>query len=108
MSALLLLTATASAYTALGTEPFWNLAIDRRRLRLDRLGQRPVVLPRPRLRISADARRFTARGMTVDVVRARCSDGMSDRIFPDRVTVRWRGQVLRGCGGRPRERPGPQ
>ncbi len=101
MPALLLLTAAAATYTALGTEPFWNLAIERRMLRLERPGKPAVTLPRPILRIRNGVRRYTARGMTVDVVHARCSDGMSDRLFPDRVTVRWRGRVLRGCGGHP-------
>lgn len=101
MPALLLPTAAAATYTALGTEPFWNLAIERRMLRLERPGKPAVTLPRPTLRIRNGVRRYAARGMTVEVARECCSDGMSDRLFPDRVTVRWRGQVLTGCGGRP-------
>ena len=95
---LLVLTAAAGTYTALGTEPFWNLVVDRRALRLERAGEPTVTRRRPVLRIRKGVRRYTAGDMTVQVVRQRCSDGMSDRLFADRVTVRWRGQVLEGCG----------
>ena len=32
------------------------------------------------------------------VVHAPCSDGMSDRTYPDKVEIRVDGQVYRGCG----------
>ena len=97
---ILLAAATSPAdYRAVGTEPFWNLSIDARRMRLSEAGRAEVAVPTPRARVTADGRRYASRSMTVEIVRAPCSDGMSDRTFPDRVTVRWRGRILRGCGG---------
>ncbi len=102
MIALLLAAAAVPAtYSALGTEPFWHLAITRRTMRLTRPDAPPLVVRAPRPRPTRTGRRYTAPAMTVEIVRARCSDGMSDRVFPNRVTVRVRGTVLRGCGGTP-------
>ena len=43
----------------------------------------------------------TAR-MEVNIVRARCSDGMSDRVFPDKMQVRVDGEhrLVHRAGGR--------
>jgi uncharacterized membrane protein len=35
----------------------------------------------------------------VNVVHAQCSDGMSDRVYPDKVQVTLDGKRFNGCGG---------
>ena len=90
--------APAPSYRALGTEPFWSLTIDRR-MTLDRVGQRALREAAPRARRIPGGTRYAGRLMSVDVVRRACSDGMSDRRYPDTVTVRVGRTTLRGCGG---------
>jgi heat shock protein HslJ len=102
MIALALLAAAAPApadYRALGTEPFWSLSIGRSRMRLSEAGRPDATIATPRAQVTKRGRRYVSRTVAVEIVRARCSDGMSDRTYPDRVTVRWRGRVLKGCGG---------
>lgn len=98
---LILLAAAAAEYRAIGTEPFWSLVVGRRTIVLDRLGEPPLSVRTPRVRRIAGGRRYDTRTIRVTIVRRRCGDGMSDRVFPDTVTVVTRGQVLRGCGGLP-------
>jgi len=38
-------------------------------------------------------------GINVNIVHGQCSDGMSDRVFPDKVQVRVDGHEFNGCGG---------
>jgi heat shock protein HslJ/uncharacterized membrane protein len=105
--ALLMLAATASAqtpdepYRALGTEPFWALTIDGRTMRLDEPGVPPLTVSAPPPRPSFNGRRYVTRRMMVDINAAPCSDGMSDRRYPERVTVMVGRRTLRGCGGLP-------
>jgi heat shock protein HslJ len=90
---------TPADYRALGTEPFWSLTISGSRIRLSEPGRPNATVLAPRAQVTKRGRRYVARAVSVDIVREQCSDGMSDRSYPDRVTVRWRGRVLKGCGG---------
>ncbi len=89
----------AQPYRAVGTEPFWALTIDGRTMRLVEPGRRDTVVARPVARPSFNGERYLARGMTVEVTRSRCNDGMSDRIYRDTVTVQVGRRTLKGCGG---------
>lgn len=89
----------AESYRAIGTEPFWSLTIGRDVMRLEELERPPVAVRTPGARPSFNGRRYVTRRMAVDVTRARCSDGMSDRVYPDTVTVTIGRRILRGCGG---------
>jgi uncharacterized membrane protein len=101
MIALALLAAASPApdYRALGTEPFWSLTIARGGMRLSEPGRPDAVMATPPLRRTSAGRCYASRAVVVEIVRGACSDGMSDRRYPERVTVRWRGRVLKGCGG---------
>lgn len=106
MSAILLTVALAASpaprdYRALGTEPFWSVTIGVRRMVLTRLGERTVSVRTPAARPTFNGRRYVTRRITVDVTRTPCNDGMSDRRFPDTVTVHFDRKTLRGCGGVP-------
>lgn len=94
---------TSPLYRALGTEPFWNLTFSQASMTLTEAGsERPVEtkLAAP-VSVTEGVRRYRSDRMTVDVAPGICSDGMTDRLFPDTVTVRIAGRTLRGCGGDP-------
>lgn len=90
---------SGAPYRASGTEPFWALTIDTRTMRLEEAGRRPTSVARPVMRPGFNGERYVARGMIVDVIRVRCTDGMSDRSYRDTVTVQVGRRTLRGCGG---------
>lgn len=86
-------------YRAAGTEPFWSLTIDARTMRLEQPGEKPVVVARPTVRTDRGGERYVTPELIVDVSRARCSDGMSDRVYRDMVLIKVGQKSLRGCGG---------
>ncbi|MBW0144961.1 META domain-containing protein [Sphingomicrobium clamense] len=85
-------------YKASGTEPFWSLTIDRRDMRFEEMNGFSVVERTPPVEPSRYGDEFRGRRIEVTIRRERCSDGMSDRIYPDRVDVRVDGRYYRGCG----------
>jgi uncharacterized membrane protein len=87
------------AYRALGTEPFWNLAIDGRSIVFSRPDAQPVVQPSPQPIIAFAGEIYRTQRIDVNIVHARCSDGMSDRVYPDKVQVTVDGTRYEGCGG---------
>lgn len=90
------------AYKALGTEPFWSLTIDQRvMIFTDGSNQVRVTETTPRAINGVAGQIYRTARMEVNIVRARCSDGMSDRVFPDKVQVRVDGRAFEGCGGDP-------
>ncbi|MCM8731361.1 META domain-containing protein [Hephaestia sp. GCM10023244] len=101
----------SDSYRAIGTEPGWALTIGSRTMRYEGdYGQNVVEVPTPEPRTTTNGRRYQTRQLTVDITRTPCSDGMSDRRYPDTVRVTTRRGTVRGCGGigndRP-DRPGP-
>ncbi|QIG80578.1 META domain-containing protein [Stakelama tenebrarum] len=91
-------------YRAIGTEPFWSLTIDADTMRFERPDHPPLVRERPQARVALASQNFATRDMLVQVFSARsCSDGMSDRTYPDTVQVTVNGTRYRGCGGTPAE-----
>lgn len=89
----------AAPYHALGTEPFWNLLIDERNLTFVRPDMPPVTQPTPRVIIGIAGEIYQTARINVNIVHARCSDGMSDRVYPDKVQVTLDGRRFDGCGG---------
>ena len=85
-------------YRAIGTEPFWDLTIGRDLVFTDRGNNVSVVEPTPPARRGVSGASYAGRRLNVDVVHGRCSDGMSDRIYPDSVYVKVDGRAYRGCG----------
>ncbi len=94
--------ATAETYRALGTEPFWNIAIGDGRI--------VYSTPEPAERLDLPAptagstpgggRRYRDRPLSrwTSARAGRCSDGMSDYEYPDTVRVTLRGRRP-GAGG---------
>jgi len=91
---------TASTYRALGTEPFWGLTINPREMVFDDPnGPVRIVQPTPRPIIGIAGEIYRTRRINVNVVHGQCSDGMSDRVYPDKVQVTANGRQYQGCGG---------
>ena len=99
---------TAEPLRALGTEPFWALDIDSTGLHFktpaDTTGTRfPPNAPRT---VAGDTLVWMAEtgssAINVHIWPARCSDGMSDRVYPWTAIVRVAGTEYHGCADRRR------
>ena len=89
----------AAPYHALGTEPFWNLLIDERDVTFTQPDAQPIRQPLPRVIHGIAGEIYQTPRINVNIVHGQCSDGMSDRIYPDRVQVTVDGRRFEGCGG---------
>lgn len=88
-----------SAYRAAGTEPFWGLTIDERQMIFTRPDAQPISQPTPKVIIGFAGEIYQTPRLNVNIVHAQCSDGMSDRTYPDKVQVTVDGRRFDGCGG---------
>jgi uncharacterized membrane protein len=86
-------------YHALGTEPFWNLLIDERDITFTQPDAQPIRQPRPQVIVGIAGEIYQTPRINVNIVHGRCSDGMSDRVYPDKVQVTVDGRRFEGCGG---------
>ncbi len=86
-------------YRAIGTEPFWDLTIGPRMTFTNRGTNASVVetVP-PFVAVANGVRTYTSRRLRVKISPIACSDGMSERRFPDTVEVSVDGRLYRGCG----------
>ena len=92
--------ADPAAYHALGTEPGWSLTIDQRMMRFSGpYGVGPVAEPTPRVIHGFAGEIYQGKRISVNIVHGQCSDGMSDRVYPDNVQLSVDGKAYRGCGG---------
>jgi heat shock protein HslJ len=90
----------SSTYNALGTEPGWTLKVTSGRLYYDGdYGKTKIDVPRPEPRTTFNGHRYETARLTMDVTHSQCSDGMSDRLYEDSVTVTADGKTVKGCGG---------
>jgi uncharacterized membrane protein len=86
-------------YHAIGTEPFWNLLIDERDITFVASDEQPVKQPTPKVIVGIAGEIYQAPRINVNIVHVQCSDGMSDRAYPDKVQVAVDGKRFNGCGG---------
>jgi uncharacterized membrane protein len=86
-------------YHALGTEPFWNLLIDEHDITFVESGQQAINQATPKVIVGIAGEIYRTQRIDVNIVHAQCSDGMSDRAYPDRVQVTVDGKRFEGCGG---------
>ena len=89
----------AAPYHALGTEPFWNLLIDEHDITFVEPEQQPIKQRTPTVIIGFAGEIYQTPRINVNIVHAQCSDGMSDRVYPDKVQVTVDGRQFNGCGG---------
>ena len=85
-------------YRAIGTEPFWDLEIGRDMVFTDRGNNATVRQPTPRPINGTAGEIYRTQRLEVNIVHSQCSDGMSDRTYPDTVQVYVDGRLYRGCG----------
>ena len=90
--------ATQSEYRAIGTEPFWDLVIGHDLVFTDRGTGVSVVEQAPPNILAAAKKTYRGGQIEVTIAHTKCSDGMSDRVYPDTVTLRVEGRPYRGCG----------
>lgn len=86
-------------YRALGTEPFWNVLIDERDITFVEPDAQPLRQPTPKVIHGFAGDIYQTPRISVNIVHAQCSDGMSDRVYPDKVQVTVDGRQFSGCGG---------
>ena len=86
-------------YHAVGTEPFWNLLIDEHNLTFTQPDAQPITQPTPKVIVGFAGEIYQTPRINVNIVHVACSDGMSDRRYPDKVQVRVDGRQFNGCGG---------
>ncbi|NIJ20155.1 heat shock protein HslJ [Sphingomonas naasensis] len=86
-------------YSARGTEPFWSLTIGARTMQFETPGRRAVVVQTPKVIHGFAGEIWQTRRIDVNTVHRSCSDGMSDRVYSDTVTVKVDGRTYKGCGG---------
>lgn len=86
-------------YHALGTEPFWNLLIDEHNLTFSQPEVPLIIQPTPRVIHGFAGEIYQTPRINVNIVHATCSDGMSDRVYPDKAQVTVDGRRFNGCGG---------
>lgn len=85
-------------YRAIGTEPFWDLEIGQNLTFTDRGNNMSVVQPTPQPINGTAGEIYRTQRLEVNIVHGQCSDGMSDRTYPDTVQVYVDGRQYHGCG----------
>lgn len=102
LAALLAIGTQATAgerYSALGTEPFWSVSIENGRMTYEAANGPNFSVAAPAPAQIYNGRTYAADRLIVSLTHAQCSDGMSDAIYADTVTVTVDGVTHRGCGG---------
>ncbi len=90
----------AAPYRATGTEPFWNVLIDPVNITFIEPDAAPIVQRTPAVINGFAGPIYQTPRIGVNIVKnQQCSDGMSDRVYPDRVQVTVDGRQFNGCGG---------
>ncbi|RUO22980.1 hypothetical protein CWE09_13690 [Aliidiomarina minuta] len=94
--------AIIESFTASGNEPFWHLSLAQDELRLQRLGEEEVVIEvSPELTEQHTHLHSDESNLHVEIHQELCIDSMSGMNFPQRVSMRYQGEELEGCGGLP-------
>jgi heat shock protein HslJ len=90
----------AEVYHAVGTEPGWALTIGGGEMAyVGDYGETHVTVATPDPRTTFNGHRYETPRLTVDITHSPCSDGMSDRRYPDTVMVITNAKTVHGCGG---------
>ena len=97
--------AAAKPYSVIGTEPFWGLSIEPKTITFDLMDHPKVRQPTPKPRKTKFGRISWTRRISVAIISDQpCSDGMTEYVYRDDVTVTVDGKKYLGCGG-PRHLP---
>ncbi|MBB3763839.1 META domain-containing protein [Sphingomicrobium lutaoense] len=85
-------------YRAIGTEPFWSLELDGREMQFKTADGLSYREPVPPVRPTAAGEVFEGRRLVMVIEARSCSDGMSDRVYPNSVVVWFDQNRWTGCG----------
>ncbi|MBA3512081.1 hypothetical protein [Sphingomonas sp.] len=91
--------APPAPYSARGSQPNWSLIIDNQHVTYIRADQSVLREPTPQPVITAAGSTYQSPRIRVTITHAQCRDGVSDRVYPDRVRVDVDGRAFNGCGG---------
>ena len=87
-------------YRAVGQGSEWTLIIDDRYLTfIAAPGQQPILQPAVPPIIGFAGEIYQTARINVNIVHGQCSDGRTDRNYPDKVQVTVDGRHYEGCGG---------
>lgn len=87
-------------YRAVGQSADWTLIIDDRFLTfIPGPGQQPILAPSVQPIIGFAGEIYQTPRINVNIVHGQCSDGRTDRVYPDKVQVSVDGSRYDGCGG---------
>jgi hypothetical protein len=87
-------------YRAVGQNADWTLIIDDRYVTFFAVpGQQPLLQPSMQPIIGIAGEIYQTPRINVNVVHSQCSDGRTDRVYPDKVQVTVDGRRYEGCGG---------
>lgn len=89
------------AFRARGNEPFWSVTVADGRMVYERAGGPTFSVREPAREQTEIGHIWRTPRLTVEVMHQRCSDGMSDLVYPADVRVTADGEALSGCGGDP-------
>jgi uncharacterized membrane protein len=87
---------------ALGTEPFWGIEMRPQELVFTGVDRPEFHAPNPGARIEGEIAVIAARdprglALTIKLTPAKCSDGMSDWVYPLEAEVQLGPETLKGC-----------
>ncbi|MFT3997106.1 MAG: hypothetical protein QM667_06845 [Asticcacaulis sp.] len=88
--------------SVIGTEPFWNLTLAGDTMTFERPGQEAKSYPRYKFEVNEDkdgaARaELISEEFSLTLIAQKCSDGMSDRVYPLTAEANINDEVLKGC-----------
>lgn len=91
-------------YKASGTEPFWTVEFDAETITVNVMGKTPALYERPIPRVSVEDHIYHLEGdnkvtITPAPENKPCTDGMSDRFYPEKVELVFNEKTYYGCGG---------
>jgi hypothetical protein len=87
-------------YHAVGIAADWTLIIDDRYITfIPGPGQQPILAPSVQPIIGFAGEIYETPRINVNIVHGQCSDGRTDRAYPDKVQVTVDGRQHEGCGG---------
>lgn len=96
-----------AGYRAVGNEPGWALTIGEDQLNyIGDYGEVRITQPKPEPIIGFAGEIYRTPRLDVNIVHGRCSDGMSDYVYADKVQVTADGKRVEGCGGKRTLPPG--
>ena len=96
-----------AGYRAVGNEPGWSLTIGEEQMSyIGDYGEVRITQPKPEPSIGIAGETYRTPRLDVNIVHGRCSDGMSDYVYADKVQVTADGKRVDGCGGERHLPPG--